>query len=82
MRAQEARALAGPQQAGASTLGEAFPDCRGTLYDSAVSFRSFLYALARLLGDVSAVKRGTMGRRIGRRVAGKATGRAFRRLFR
>ncbi|MDT8369926.1 MAG: hypothetical protein RQ745_12030 [Longimicrobiales bacterium] len=43
--------------------------------------RSFLYALARLLGDVNAVKRGKVGKRIARRVAGKATGRGLWRLF-
>jgi hypothetical protein len=43
--------------------------------------RSFLYWLARLLGDLSAVKRGRVARRIGRRAAGKATGRLFRKLF-
>lgn len=46
------------------------------------AFRSFLYALARLLGDINAVKRGRVGRRIGRRVAGKVTGRALGKLFR
>ncbi len=45
-------------------------------------FRSFLYWLARLMGDVNAVKRGRVGRRIGRRVAGRATGRGLGRLFR
>ncbi|MDI3309541.1 MAG: hypothetical protein QJR07_20915 [Acetobacteraceae bacterium] len=45
------------------------------------SFRSALYALARLLGDVNAVKKGKVGRRIARRAAGKLTGRAMRRLF-
>ncbi len=44
-------------------------------------FRSFLYALARLLGDVNAVKKGKVGRRVARRAAGKATGRAFKSLF-
>jgi len=43
--------------------------------------RSILYKTARILGDVQAVKRGKVGRRIGRRVAGKATGRLFMRLF-
>ncbi|MBS3933490.1 MAG: hypothetical protein KGZ35_03965 [Truepera sp.] len=43
--------------------------------------RSFLYWLARLLGDVNAVKRGRVGQRITRRVAGRMTGRAFRRWF-
>lgn len=45
------------------------------------SFRSALYALARFLGDVNAVKKGKVGRRIARRAAGKLTGRAMRRLF-
>lgn len=46
------------------------------------TLRTFLYALARLLGDVQAVRRGRVGRRIGRRLAGKVTGRALRKLFR
>ena len=44
--------------------------------------RGVLYALARFLGDVNAVKKGRVGRRIGRRIAGKATGRGLGRLFR
>jgi hypothetical protein len=36
--------------------------------------RGLLYTLARLMGDVSAVKKGTVGKRVGRRVVGKATG--------
>lgn len=43
--------------------------------------RGFLYWLARLLGDVSAVQKGKVGRRVGRRLAGKATGKAFKKLF-
>ena len=43
--------------------------------------RSFLYRLARLLGDANAVSKGRVPRRIGRRAAGKATGRLLRRLF-
>ena len=46
-----------------------------------MSFRSFLYALAKLLGDVNAVKKGTVGKRIGRRIVGKAAGRGMRKLF-
>jgi hypothetical protein len=45
------------------------------------SLRSFLYWLARLLGDVNAVEKGRVGRRVARRLAGKSTGRAFRKLF-
>lgn len=44
-------------------------------------FRSFLYTLARLLGDVNAVSKGRVGRRLGRRAAGKITGRGLRKLF-
>lgn len=35
--------------------------------------RSFLYKSAKILGDVNAVKKGTIGKRIARRAAGKAT---------
>ena len=44
--------------------------------------RSFLYALARFLGDVNAVKRGRVGKRIARRVVGRGMGRLLGRLFR
>ena len=45
-------------------------------------FRSFLYLLAALLGDVQAVRRGRVGQRLGRRAAGWVTGRGLGRLFR
>jgi hypothetical protein len=44
--------------------------------------RGILYTLARLMGDVNAVKKGTVGKRIGRRFVGKMTGRGIGRLFR
>lgn len=44
-------------------------------------FRSFLYGLAKILGDVNAVKKGKIGRRVARRATGKATGKAFKKLF-
>ncbi|GEK57112.1 hypothetical protein MHA01_00170 [Marinococcus halophilus] len=44
-------------------------------------FRSFLYVLAKILGDISAVKNGTVKKRIGRRVVGKATGKGIGKLF-
>ena len=47
-----------------------------------MKFRALLYHLARLLGDLTAVTKGKLGRRIGRRAAGKATGRGLWRLFR
>lgn len=43
--------------------------------------RGFLYALAKVLGDINAVKRGKVGKRIARRIAGKATGRGLGKLF-
>ena len=45
------------------------------------SARGLLYSLARILGDVNAVQKGTVGKRIARRVVGRATGRALWRLF-
>ena len=47
-----------------------------------MKFRSLLYTLAKLLGDINAVKKGRVGRRIGRRVVGRATGKGLGKLFR
>jgi hypothetical protein len=44
--------------------------------------RSMLYAIARLLGDLQAVRKGSIERRIGRRTAGRVTGRWLGKLFR
>ena len=46
-----------------------------------MGLRGLLYTIARLMGDVNAVKKGKVGRRVGRRVAGKATGKAMGKLF-
>ncbi len=46
-----------------------------------MNFRSALYLLARFLGDVNAVNKGKVGRRIARRGAGKLTGRGLGKLF-
>ena len=46
-----------------------------------MGLRSLLYFVARLMGDISAVQKGTVGRRIGRRAAGNATGKALGKLF-
>jgi len=43
--------------------------------------RGFLYWLSRMLGDVNAVKKGKVGKRVTRRVAGKVTGRGLRKIF-
>jgi len=46
-----------------------------------MGIRSSLYKVARLMGDVNAVKKGKVGRRIARRGAGKVTGRGLGKLF-
>jgi precorrin isomerase len=43
--------------------------------------RRSLYKAARILGDVNAVKRGTVGKRLARRAVGRATGRGMGRMF-
>ena len=45
-------------------------------------FRSSLYTLAKVLGDVRAVQTGTVGRRVARRAAGRATSGLLGKLFR
>ncbi|WP_194840941.1 hypothetical protein [Filobacillus milosensis] len=40
-----------------------------------------IYKFLRIWNDVSAVKKGRVGKRVGRRVVGKATGKALRKLF-
>jgi hypothetical protein len=47
-------------------------------------FRSMLYGLARLLGDLQAVRRGpnAVAKRLARRSAGKVTGRMVGKFFR
>ena len=43
-----------------------------------MTFRSFLYKLARLIGDVSAIKRGKVGQRVVNRGIGRILARTFR----
>ncbi len=43
--------------------------------------RDLLYKTARIIGDVQAVKRNRVPKRVVRRVAGKATGKLLRKLF-
>jgi hypothetical protein len=50
--------------------------------DGIATTRGLLYSLARFLGDLQAVKKGRVGRRVGRRMAGNATGRGLWRIFR
>ncbi len=46
-----------------------------------MGIRSSLYKIARIMGDVNAVKKGKVGKRVARRAAGKATGRTLRKLI-
>lgn len=43
--------------------------------------RKALYGIAKILGDVNAVKKGKIEQRIGRRAVGKGTGKILRKLF-
>ena len=47
-----------------------------------MNLRSLLYLLARLMGDVNAIKRGEVGKRIARRVAGRVIGKGLAKIFR
>jgi predicted lipoprotein len=51
------------------------------IYMTLSKIRTYLYATAKYLGDVQAVKNGKVGKRIERRLAGKITGRMLGRLF-
>jgi hypothetical protein len=55
---------------------------RGGVTMSIGKTRGSLYRLARILGDVQAVRKGRVGKRIGRRVVGRHVGRGMGRLFR
>jgi len=46
-----------------------------------MDIRSMLYGVAKLMGDVNAVKKGTVGKRVAKRAVGKATGRTIRKLL-
>lgn len=43
--------------------------------------RSFLYWLARILGDIKAIQKGRVGKRVKRRVLGRFLGKIFRKLL-
>ena len=40
-----------------------------------------MYKAAKFLGDVQAVKKGKVGKRVARRAAGKVTGKVLGKLF-
>jgi len=46
-----------------------------------MGLRSSLYKVAKIMGDVNAVKKSKVGKRVARRAAGKATGRTLRKLI-
>jgi len=43
--------------------------------------RGLLYFWAKLLGEIGAVQKGRVGKRILRRQAGKVAGKGFRKIF-
>ncbi len=43
--------------------------------------RLFLYKTSKILGDVNAVQKGTIGKRVMRRAVGKASGKLMREIF-
>ena len=43
--------------------------------------RSFLYTLAKILGDINAVQKKKVGKRIARRYAGKLTSKSLWKFF-
>lgn len=43
--------------------------------------RNLLYQMLKIMNDLSAVRKGTVGKRIGRRITGRAAGKTIRRLF-
>ncbi len=45
------------------------------------ALRSLLYLLGKLLGDISAVSKGKVGKRVGRRIVGKVAGKGIRKIF-
>lgn len=47
-----------------------------------MSLRDWLYAAARFLGDVEAVRRGRVAQRLARRAAGRFTAGLLARMFR
>jgi hypothetical protein len=46
-----------------------------------MGLRSSLYKVAKIMGDVNAIQKGKVGKRVARRAAGKATGRTLRKLM-
>lgn len=44
--------------------------------------RGWFYLIAKIMGDISAVRKGRVARRIGRRVAGRVAGKGLGRMFR
>ena len=44
--------------------------------------RSALYKTAKILGDINAIKRGTIGRRVTHRISGKITARLLSKFVR
>ena len=46
------------------------------------TIRKLLYSIAKLLGDVNAVKKGAVGKRVVSRITGKAAGKVLGKINR
>ena len=76
---EKAKRKANYKKAMAASLANVKKQFKDTEVDEGI--RSALYKAAKFLGDVNAVKKGKVKKRIARRVAGKATGRMLGKLF-
>ncbi len=43
--------------------------------------RGILYKIARIVGDIEAIQKGKVGKRLARRAVGKVTGKSLRKMF-
>lgn len=50
-------------------------------YMNITKIRSLLFKTSKYLGDINAVQKGTIGKRVMRRAAGKASGKLMREIF-
>ena len=79
-KATKSKATSIEQQVEA-VLAEKHLNDKEKLEDKFIELRSSLYKVARIRGDVNAVKKGKVGKRVARRAAGKVTGHSLGKLF-
>lgn len=47
-----------------------------------MTIRSFIYKFAQFLGDINAIQKGTVGKRLERRIVGRVVGKLLGRMGR